>query len=316
MPSDHPTFPYRFISVSSSNSSSHRPPRYRFIRSQPGRKKNKYSSTQITLEATMAGKRDIRDESPTKRMAAQVKKAKKKLEDDAVTDARITKLIEQTNAKIGGRVNEGKTKEENADLLNHFVAEMYREDPNDWPMLKEGQEFIKQMGKSNFALVGSVDEDDADDDRTVNLRSRTLDAPMEGQPRRGRRKPDQAKEDEQLNRVEDGEQPTPLAKDRPVMTKETKAAAMKEQKTATVKQQTTTAVTRETTTTVTREETRPPTPAPLSPARKPRETPASSAEPRRKKRRMDDLSTNFGSAWDAHVDEQGHRPGRSSRKNQ
>ncbi|KAI1780417.1 hypothetical protein F4818DRAFT_395652 [Hypoxylon cercidicola] len=227
------------------------------------------------------------DEDAELTAEARLRKARKKAGDDAASEARINKLIEDTNAKIGFRVNEGDSKEENARRLNLFVAEIYKKDPKkDWPILTKAEEFIENMKKQPFKLLNPNDKDDDDDQPQVGFQQRKTSRNTTERAKHQKRRlyePEQPKEKGQ---------PSSSAMDQPAKT--TKTPAHGSQPRGRKGEHDTALPT--------------PTSNPTDAS-----TSLGASQPK-KKRRTENLETNLGSKWDVHVDEWGHRPARSGKK--
>ncbi|KAI6088931.1 hypothetical protein F4821DRAFT_232570 [Hypoxylon rubiginosum] len=217
---------------------------------------------------------------------AQLKQAKQKAERDAAQEARIQKVIENANAKIGGRVNEGATPEENGRLLNAFVAEVYREDPErDWPMLTKGNKFIEEMRKQPFKLLYTDEDEDEEVESTRRQRRAPRKAVEPPKPRKRTREPEQPKEDVQSATFTVDE----AAKVIQTLAQAPQPNGKKEEKTAA---------------------------APISTSTTADAPPSHDVPPPKKKRRTDNLESNLGKKWDARVDEFGRRATRGARQKQ
>ncbi|XXG97773.1 hypothetical protein Hte_004085 [Hypoxylon texense] len=250
------------------------------------------------LGGIMPQANSTQDGPPAEPTEEQLRKAKQKAEDDA----RIDKLIKETERKIGGPVNEGGSLEENERRLNKFLVEIYKGDPKkDWPILTEAENYVESMRTMPFKLRHTSDEEEDEEEDERKWRKEVAKT-IEGM-KRGR---------DALRRLKRGlseetEQPTSSAKAQAAKTTQTSANALQPRSSKGKGKQkaTRTAV---------------PTPAALPmPAAVPTvnsaeaSTNASESQPK-KKRRMENLDSSLGSKWDAHVDEFGHRPARSAKK--
>ncbi|KAI1766427.1 hypothetical protein GGR53DRAFT_486037 [Hypoxylon sp. FL1150] len=242
------------------------------------------------VERTTARNANTQDSAAPALTAVHLKKARQKAEKDAAQEARIQQLIEDTNVKIGGRVNECATPEENGRLLDAFVAEIYKEDTKkDWPMLDKGIKFIEAMKKCPFRLLYTDEEDEEqyEEDLTHKHTGGTTRKLAEQlRPRKRSRKPEQP---------EQSAQPASLAMGEAAKVYQTMAQASQpngnkeEEKTAAAPVSTCTTV----------------------------DAPSSLDESRpMKKRRIDNLESNLGKKWDARVDEFGRRSTRSTTQKQ
>ncbi|KAI4859608.1 hypothetical protein F4820DRAFT_453716 [Hypoxylon rubiginosum] len=249
----------------------------------------------------MSSQTNLRDGPATEPTEAQLRKAVQKAQDDAAEEIRINKLIEETERKIGGPVNEGGSKEENKRRLDAFVREIYKEDPKkDWPILTKAEEFIEKMKKQPFRLLHTSDDDEDDEEEVRRQRKARKDIAelVQAQKRL------QAEEDLEPEQGLEPEQPTEIgqssssSKDQAAKT--TQMSAYASHSSSSKGKQHATSATPATPTIPTSNE------ADAGPSR-------NESQPK-KKRRMDNLESTLGSKWDAHVDEFGHRPARSAKK--